>query len=462
VDDIVVDGERRLRGALADVRTALVRFLRAHDFTVTSEQVSTVVAKRGSAFAGPIQPKKLPVQFRAVLTADGGSCRLAFRIGDGWRAGRPISAMHTPYRTVLADLEAALDAALARFTQLPTAGSIATTPQLVRPGGGPGPADASTGRAAAAPTPHKEVTLRSASGVALLDRIELEALLTVGLLVSRRPGSMPTNLARDVEALSAKLEGRTIAQPQGHLVVELAADEIPVVEFLARQAAIRQTLPLRTLHVCTTCKLEKVVNPDYTTLQQKNRRKQALTGAVGATISSRGVNPFVLVGSLMKLKDIGPPFVCGRCQGLDADSSVVTYCPNCGERRDEAVLRTCPRCKHSFTAVLANHELWHLDIAPAGSAALAAPSRPALGPPPTQVSAALPPRLPSDPDPRPAVPWPAPGQTGATWSARPAAPDLGPGWHADPSGRHQRRFFDGRSWTPQVVDDTGLPGHDPI
>ncbi len=34
------------------------------------------------------------------------------------------------------------------------------------------------------------------------------------------------------------------------------------------------------------------------------------------------------------------------------------------------------------------------------------------------------------------------------------------GWFPDPSGRHQRRYWDGISWT-QHVNDNGQPGVDP-
>lgn len=36
-----------------------------------------------------------------------------------------------------------------------------------------------------------------------------------------------------------------------------------------------------------------------------------------------------------------------------------------------------------------------------------------------------------------------------------------PGWHPDPSGRHQHRFWDGSTWTDQVADN-GVTGHDPL
>ncbi|MGO9343424.1 MAG: DUF2510 domain-containing protein [Acidimicrobiales bacterium] len=38
---------------------------------------------------------------------------------------------------------------------------------------------------------------------------------------------------------------------------------------------------------------------------------------------------------------------------------------------------------------------------------------------------------------------------------------LWPGWHPDPTGRHQTRYFDGVSWTDNVVDGKE-PSKDPF
>jgi hypothetical protein len=394
--------------------------------------------------------------------------------------------------------------------------------------------------------------LRGPGGVASFDRLGVQGLLTVTLLVSRAPGSMPANLARDVEAFSARVEAAIAAHPRGRLEIEVSEAEVPVVEFVARQAELRARLPMRTLQTCTTCKLERVVNPDFKRLQDQNRRKQVLTGAIGATVSSRGVNPFFLVGSLLRLKSSEIEYVCPRCQGLDADTTVVTFCPSCGDRRGEAVLRRCPRCDHGFASVLADAEpLWQPDPvavppalgAPAPFAAPAAgpapygaspppPFAPVPGPPPpllcmpvppgavpppgatvgvpspslaalpppvslvtlpdaaapedrsgpadertAPTSPALPDRLdlrssspatlasapPAAPPPKrradPVRPQPAPIATPVMPPAIMAAPP--PGWFPDPSGRHHQRHWDGRAWTPFVLDH-GAHGYDPI
>jgi hypothetical protein len=43
------------------------------------------------------------------------------------------------------------------------------------------------------------------------------------------------------------------------------------------------------------------------------------------------------------------------------------------------------------------------------------------------------------------------------------SPDLPlwPGWHPDPTGRHQSRYFDGVAWSDNVVDDK-QSGKDPF
>jgi hypothetical protein len=71
-----------------------------------------------------------------------------------------------------------------------------------------------------------------------------------------------------------------------------------------------------------------------------------------------------------------------------------------------------------------------------------------------------------------AGPWPlaegAPGQQSAPWAggtpaAQPvaAAAASGGGWHPDPTGRHQHRWYDGSAWTDQVADN-GANSTDPI
>ena len=487
MDSIVLDSMRTLTATPAEARAAIVRFLRAQEFTLTSEQISMVSAKRGSQIAGSVQTKKLPIVFRASFEPDPQGCVVNVHIGDAWRSGvGKVWGMNGPYKTVLDDVSRALDAALAPLadgadfqqhviststrdipiishsnTGIVKGGAVVAdkVDQLVTPNG-----------AHSTPKALKEVVLRSSKGATSFDRMGVEGLFTVGLLVSTKPGSMPANLARDVENFSSRLERLVADQPQGRVVCDVSDEEIPVAEFLATQASIRERLPLRTLHVCTTCKLEKVVNPDYEKLREKNRRKQVITGAIGATVSTSGISPFLLVGSLMKFKNFDIPYVCPRCQGLEADSSIVTYCPNCGERRDEAVLRTCRRCKHNFAAAEhAQHgDLWDPDaqlFEPAPAQPLMPPSTPAaFAPPPAMppASAALAaPPVVAPTITAPALAPPSPVAAAPPRPPQPVAPGPAAGWYSDTTGRHQHRFWDGQRWTEHVADN-GVPGRDRI
>ncbi len=483
MDAIVLESDRELRVNAAEARMAVIRALRSQEFTLTTEQVSMVTAKRGSQIAGSVQPKKLPVTVKVTFQPTRTGCSVSVRIADAWRspvAGK-VWGMNAPYRAVLDDIQMAIDEALAPHSRPDAEFAEGTVTTATRDVAGLSAGNGLLGRAGGAaadrvdalltpstqrvvPKRLNEVVLRSSKGAASFGRAEAEALFTVGLLVSSKPGSMPANLAKDVELFAAKLETAVAAQPQGRLAIDVEDSEIPVAEFLGQQATIREALPLRTLHVCTTCKFEKVVNPDYEKLQEKNHRKRVLTGAVGATVSTSGISPFLLVGSLLKLKNFDIPFVCPRCQGLDADSSVITYCPNCGQRRDEAVLRTCGRCKYNFPAHHHDDDpFWHEEepeplvaAAPAFVAPPPVASAPAPAPPPVAPAPAPPPQLTV-----PAGPVAPPPPTGVTSSDLPRPVIAGPpGWLVDPTHRHQLRYWDGLRWSDHTSDN-GVASIDP-
>ena len=63
----------------------------------------------------------------------------------------------------------------------------------------------------------------------------------------------------------------------------------------------------------------------------------------------------------------------------------------------------------------------------------------------------------SQPEPLPQA-GPAPAATTPSTLAAPAVP---PGWLADPTARHEVRFWDGARWT-EHVSDAGRPGFDPV
>jgi hypothetical protein len=301
---------------------------------------------------------------------------------------------------------------------------------------------------------------------------------------------MPANLAHDVETFTAGVES-TLDKSGGaqSVRVDVRDEEIPVLAFLATQAAIRESLPLRTLHVCTTCRLERVTNPDYERMKERHRKLLALSTGLGSTIGRRGITPFVIVGQLVRVKKLDPDFVCTRCQGTTADEWVVTYCPKCGDRRQEAVLRACPKCKYDFRKGAEMPELWH--PAPPPPLPEAIPRQIELAADPLALAAATP----SDMSvvaasagqvavagfaaPAGTVAAPSAGQAAVAGLAAPAgtvaagAPDqaaaggpgtTGPvmtaplpaaGWYPDSWRRYSQRWWDGSKWTQYVYGPAG-------
>lgn len=71
-----------------------------------------------------------------------------------------------------------------------------------------------------------------------------------------------------------------------------------------------------------------------------------------------GINPFLLIGSLLRLRSVDPEFICPRCRGLESVDSPVTFCPQCKAQRAEAVLLSCPDCNHDFSAELTQAIDW--------------------------------------------------------------------------------------------------------
>ncbi len=208
-------------------------------------------------------------------------------------------------------------------------------------------------------------------------------------------------------ACAARLDGELARQDTEHAVVEITDAEVPVVEFLYQQGRLRGQLPLRVLHVCTTCRHQRLVNPDYRKLVERNRRNQALGGSVGLFMGAGHVSPYILVGRLLQATTKPLDDVCPRCQGLDSSTRPVTFCPRCGDRRDESVLRGCAKCHLDLRSTLPPHPLWREPQA-----------------------------------------VPLPHETSATADAGPAA-----GWFPDPAGLAPFRWWDGSAWTADVTRD---------
>lgn len=411
--------ERRVSTPPAVTRVHLLRVIREQNFDLTTEQLTILAATRGSRMGSvTLSPARIPVGLTINVDPDGAGTRVLVGLTDRWpgRVGRNWGATSI-YVEVFAEVLGAVDAALARLD--PGAAS-AFAPWWRSTGPGDVPVmqsvTATAARAGAAVGRQASRLLDSGStsaptgaagrvgdsmfvfvapdGVATLDAGAVDGLLTAGLLIVSRPGDMPPPLVAQVQELVVRVEeylATRVGANAPQLRLELTAGEVPVLTFLRQQSRLREELPLRTLRICTTCRWEKVVNPDLERLQERSRRTKALAGSVGAVFGSLHASPYVLAGRLVQMQKLEPDFACPRCQGLDADDTLITFCQRCGDRRAETALRECAACHFDFRTLLSAETLWQV-TAPATVTAPAAPtvtaspsgttpSRPALSPP---------------------------------------------------------------------------------
>lgn len=479
---------RFVAGDPGAVRTEVLRALRGLDVTLDTEGVSSLAGHRGGALgAATLHPAKVPwavtVELTPVADARPGTL-VAFAFEARWPASVPFPApAGAAYGGAFDAAADALDAALRRVD--PSAGGPPL--ELVGAVRGVAPPSAVTagataaarvgraleGRSAPATSSDGELVLVCGARVAAFDLPTAYLMTTAGTGIALRPGALPAAMARQVGELTARLDTALAAAPPGagSVRVEVTPTDVPVVEFLHLQARLRAALPLRTLQVCTTCRLEKVVNPDHQRLQARTRRKNLLSGSLGAVVSTHGVSPFVLVGRVMQLKDAGAdPFVCPRCQGLDADECVITFCPGCGDRRTESALRTCPRCGHDFRRDVTEGVVWRevgaTDAAPAvdhppvvsDGAGWSAPAVNAYGgdgaggggPNRRGWWKELTARSGSTSAGGTAWAGAAPADAGWTGAAAAGAGEWPAGWYPDPHGEAAWRWWDGSAWTAHV------------
>lgn len=423
---ILSDFQRWVGVEQARVRAELTDVLRRHGFKVTLEGVSMIEATRGSQLASSAMVlSKLPLAVNIqVRPGDHGGTGISVRIEDRWRSpfGKVWGA-NTPYRRLFDEVAGGIDETLARLD--PNASAAFEAPRFWSAAGDVAVLEAANvagGKAGdravqkvsgllegqAGKTKPRSwrglegVRFDAPAGSLVLDDDEIRTRLTVATLVASHPGDLPNALVTRVEAVTAKVE-HAVTGARGLVVIPLDAGEQKVVEFLHMQAAIRDSLPLRILMTCQECHFQKVSNPDLERVRRRNDRLRTLTSSMGATFGRGGPNAFVVFGSWFRLYPLDPDFVCPRCQGMQGAGRVVTFCPSCGDRRDEAVLTKCRKCSHDFRRGLTPSSAWeHL---------------PALAPPPptAQSGSALPPPPPgpATPPPGPAMPASGPPPTGS-------------------------------------------------
>jgi hypothetical protein len=440
---------RRVGAPPVAVRPVVLRSLREMSFDLRTEQLSLLEATRGSRLgAVTMLAGKLPIELRVLIEPDGPGTAVAIVLMDNWpsRVGRTWGAT-AGYVEAFESVLTTMDGALRRLD--PTAAFDPWWRDT-------GPGDLGmmrnvaglTGRASAVlnrqtsrvldPTAQRTAAVSNAGAqtftfvapdsVAEVPTDLADAMLTAGTLIASRPGALPGPLAAQVQALVYRVEEHLSRPGAGASDGASAADrfrlpvtaaEIPVVTFLHQQATLRAKLPVRTLRICTTCRLEKVTNPELERIQERTRRSRDLATGLSAVVS-----PYVAAGRLVQLNAKGPKFTCPRCQGLDADETVITFCQQCGERQTESALRACAKCRFDFRTLVDATPLWHSKDAaptapPAPPAAAPEPLAPSVPSAPPAPWAPAPPPAPWAPPPPPAAPPPVYNDGSENWPRPP-------------------------------------------
>lgn len=374
-----LDFERQISSSSFEVRRVLAEALRELGFQITVDQLTRVEAKRGGMLGYSMMMKKqFPVVASFEVSPSEDGCAVAVRLTDGVKVIGKTWGLNTQFRELFGEIQARVDLGLARLAgTIPEsftparfwsrAGDIAVLEQTSAltskaVGGAVGVAGKKLeGSSDTTPKVWKgvdSVTFTSSEGVAHFTLPETQARLGVAVMIASHPGSMPANLARDVETLAAAIEMTLTAAGGRATQFPVADTQRPVFEFLNQQAEIRSSLPMRELHICRSCRLEKITNPEYQRILARNEKLGDIVAGVGATIGKGGISPTFVLGQVFKLKRLDPNYVCSRCQGMEADERIVTYCPNCADLARDVVLKACPKCKFDYRTKAGAAPLW--------------------------------------------------------------------------------------------------------
>jgi hypothetical protein len=425
-----LDFERTLSASSVDLRHAIAQALREIGFQITVDQITRIEAKRGNLLGTSLMLKKaMPVLaiFEVAPTPNGRAVvahltdNIHSLVGKTWGVNRQ-------YREIFDEVRRRVDLALARLDPAAAQsfgearfwsraaeigvleGSNAISAK-VSAGAVDLAGRALDGSTESTPSAWKgvdSVTFRSSAGMAVRTLAETQAALGIAVMVASHPDPMQPNLAPDVEAFAAEVERQLTATAGRAVLIEVSDDQRQVFEFLTQQAQIRAELPLRTLHTCRSCRLDKITNPEYERIAARNEKIGDIVAGVGATISAKGISPTFVLGQVFKLKRLDPAYVCSRCQGMEADERVVTFCPSCAELMRDVVLAVCPRCGFDFRTKIGQTPLWVAVpdkpvepevVAEAGPAPVA--SAPVATRPPAPIATAPVPAQPEIPPPPP-------------------------------------------------------------
>jgi hypothetical protein len=203
------------------------------------------------------------------------------------------------------------------------------------------------------------VYLVSPEKVAILPVEQANAMVGIAKTIEDQAGTI-----RQADRLTALLDFtqrlRDALQTASSSAVRLAVSpaEADIATFLLRQTLSRTELAWRLKHICTTCGLVQLSNPSYDKLMKRRQTLLNLTRSVGLVVMPGHVSPMLMVNSLLGFAKVNPDYVCGRCKGMEADESVVVFCPTCKAQCDQAVLKSCKRCGYDFLKAADLTEMW--------------------------------------------------------------------------------------------------------
>lgn len=382
---VFLDDLRLVRASAAEVHGALTNALSGQGFDLVADQLTYVEAKRGSSLMGAVDKARLGIHATAWVTPSADGCQIRVRLQY---RGMPLSSAPGPQavlREAFAETARAVDVALAALDPsaafepavLTTAGPNGARQEQLDLGIAAQAAAVEDSGVPAAWSARAGVLFTFGDRVAWLDPDAAQAHLAISRLVLATADALPPELRAQLEQFTVRIEQLAAANPAALTVVPITADERPVLAFVHQQVRVRSALPVRVLHRCRDCQLEKVTNPDYAKTVQHSRNVRAIGGALGATVSRGGLAPIVMIGTLFQAKRVDPDYVCPRCQGMSAEETFVTFCKGCGDLRKDAILRTCPKCSFDFRSLLRKEAFW-VAAPPQPAAVAASPLPPAV------------------------------------------------------------------------------------
>ncbi len=203
----------------------------------------------------------------------------------------------------------------------------------------------------------------------LADRHGARGRLNRAMTVMKQAGQAISHWKNPTEALAS-------AQPQTWLcTIELTSPEADLYNLCARQSELAGGYETRLLRTCRSCRQQRIVNPQFEKMQKERKQLQ------GWVMMQRNI-----LLAMSRLRS-DPDFVCGRCQGLDADERQIVLCPGCGTPHTRVLLGPCGKCGLDLAAPPTEPEV-QLEAPPPPAAPLepqfapTEPPAPAAAPPP--------------------------------------------------------------------------------